>query len=94
MQGRVDGPGVLALKSDELMAAVGELLAASVVPDADPESVRGTLSGMRPQIEELMRARGLEPTVPVLRVLVRGALKQLGCGGRAIGAGVEGVSQG
>ena len=81
----------LAQHRDELVSATAEVLAGLVSPDADPELAATAISGARPQIEELLRARGVEPTVPVLRLLVKDALHQLGAGPRQLTAALTGL---
>jgi len=84
----------LAQHRDELVSATAEVLASRVSPDADPEQAATAVSGARPQIEELLRARGIEPTVPMLRLLVKDAMQQLGAGPRQMTAALSGIRVG
>ncbi len=92
MRGGLEQMAPLALKGDELVSAAAEVMAGSVNPGGDPDTVAAALAGLRPQLEEMLRARGLEPSPVLLRLLARGALKQLGCGPRLIAAGVRAVA--
>lgn len=81
----------LAQHRDELVSATAQVLASRVNPDADPDTAATAVSGVRPQLEELLRARGIEPSVPVLRLLVKDAMQQLGAGPRQMTAALTGL---
>ncbi|HET7224645.1 MAG TPA: hypothetical protein VFK69_02935 [Candidatus Eisenbacteria bacterium] len=87
------GPiATLAQHRDELVSATAEVLAGLVGPDAEPDLARTAVSGARGQIEELLKARGIEPTVPIVRLLVKDALQQLGAGPRQLQAALAGIA--
>jgi hypothetical protein len=91
----VSGTGRIATMAqhrDELVSATAEVLAGLVGPDADPDLARSAVSGARAQIEELLKARGIEPTVPIVRLLVKDALQQLGAGPRQLQAALAGIA--
>ena len=85
--------GAAVQQNEELTSACAEMLAGSVSPDADAATIANTMTSMRPQLEELLRARGVEPAPALMRVLVRAALKQLGCGPALVSAALTGLGR-